>query len=93
MSRCGLSDALLAMLPDTVIARRREFARHSATCSGRRLVLELRTAASVAEIDVFTRQLGDLEFAIPEILVADIMVSGRNGDMLTVEALLLDAEV
>jgi hypothetical protein len=93
MSGCALSDALLAMLPGAVVIRRREQGWHSATFSGRRLVLDLRTAASTEVVAAFTRQLGDCEFAIPDMLVADIAVTARDGEMLIVEALLLDDEV
>jgi hypothetical protein len=92
MSGCALSDALLAMLPGAVAIRSREQGWHSATFSGRRLVLDLRTAASTEVVDAFTRQLGGHEFAIPDMLVADIAVTARDGEMLKVEALLLDEE-
>lgn len=93
MKGCALSDALPDLLPSAVVTRRRETDWHSATFSGRRLVLELRTIASVEAVDAFTLQLADHEFAIPGTLVADIMVAARDGEVLTVEALLLDDEV
>jgi hypothetical protein len=92
MSGCALSDALLAMLPGTVITRRRETAWHSATFSGRRLVLDLKTAASAEVIEAFACQLGEHDFAIPDMLVADIMVAAHHADRVVVEALLLDDE-
>jgi hypothetical protein len=92
MSGCALSDALLAMLPGAVVTRRREQGWHSATFSGRRLVLDLRTTASAEVIDAFARQLAEHEFAISGMLVADIAVAARDKEVLTVEALLLDEE-
>jgi hypothetical protein len=92
MSGCALSDALLALLPGTVVTRRRETAWHSATFSGRRLILDLKTSASEEVVDAFAGQLGEHDFAIPEMLVADIMVAARIGDRVVVEALLLDDE-
>jgi hypothetical protein len=90
MNRCGLSNALCSLLPETVVTRRRETDWHSATFSGRRIVLSLRTNASATDIAAFTDALVDHEFSVPGLLVADIAVTAQHGDALTVEALLLD---
>ncbi len=42
--------------------------------------------------EAFAQSLAEHEFALPHWLVADILVTGRSGDLLMVEALLLDDE-
>jgi hypothetical protein len=93
MSRCALSEALVALLPGSFISRRRAYDWHSATFSGQRLVLDIRTVTGNEQAEAFAQILGEREFALPQRLVADIMVTARKGNLLTVEALLLDDEI
>jgi hypothetical protein len=87
-----MTDALLAMLPDSVVIHRCEFDWHSATFSGKRLVLDLQTQATLEAIDAFAQMLGEHEFSVPAMLVADIIMTKRARNEISVEALLLDDE-
>jgi hypothetical protein len=93
MSGVALAEAITALLPDAIITRQREHDWHSATFSGRRVVLDLKSAASAGQVAVFAAMLEDHEFSIPDTLVADIALTAQKGGVLTVEALLLDEEV
>jgi hypothetical protein len=95
MKPCPLSNALIELLPGAIITRRREQDWRSATFSGVQLELVLRVDASdAAPAKAFTQMIGDHEFALPDLLVADILVTERqeteNSIALTVEALLLN---
>lgn len=92
MSSCPLSEALVALLPGAVVTRRRAQDWHSATFSGQRLQLDIRMADDDELAEAFAQSLAEHEFALPHWLVADILVTGRSGDLLMVEALLLDDE-
>jgi hypothetical protein len=90
MSSCALSDAIAALLPDAIVTRKRDYEWHSATFSGKRVVLDLNSTALAMEIAAFAAALTDHEFSIPDMLVADIAMTAHHGQALTVEALLLD---
>lgn len=93
---CGLSKALLALLPAAEIASRKQTPWHSATFSGERvtIVLKLTGDEPAERATAFAEALPDTEFNLRRQLVADIMVSemqpSDDGVLLTVEALLLD---
>jgi hypothetical protein len=63
-----------------------------------RLTIDLKLEApdAAARSKTFTAQIGDHEFSLPDVLVADIAVTQQQatdgGMALTVEALLLDEE-
>jgi hypothetical protein len=86
----ALAQAVVALLPDSIMIRQREYDWHSATFSGQRVVLNLRTTASVQDIATFALTLINHAFSLPHMLVADIAMVGQQDDMLTVEALVLD---
>jgi hypothetical protein len=97
MTGCPLSDALIRLLPDAIVTRRRESDWHSATFSGKQLILDLKTSAPEPDIRRFADGLAEHEFSIPNLLVADIAVAAQqelaDGVLLTVEALLLEEDV
>ncbi|MEQ1551628.1 hypothetical protein [Sphingorhabdus sp.] len=96
LTTCGLSKALLALLPEAEIASRKQTPWHSATFSGERvtIVLKLTGDAPAERATAFAKALPDTEFNLRRQLVADIVVSDmqplEDGVLLTVEALLLD---
>jgi hypothetical protein len=97
MRPCPLSDALIALLPGAVITRRREQDWRSATFSGARLMLDLQIEGiDAAQAKNFVMMVENHEFSLPDLLVADIAVTGQqrigNATALTVEALLLEEE-
>jgi hypothetical protein len=97
MRPCPLSDALIALLPGAVITRRREHDWRSATFSGARLMLDLQIEGiDAAQAKNFATMVEDHEFLLPDLLVADIVVTEQqyisNAAALTVEALLLEEE-
>lgn len=93
---CGLSKALLALLPAAEIASRKQTPWHSATFSGERVIIVLKLAGDdqAARAKDFAKALPDTEFNLRRQLVADILVSEmvpfEDDVLLTVEALLLD---
>lgn len=93
---CGLSKALLALLPAAEIASRKQTPWHSATFSGERVIIVLKLAGDdqAARATAFAKALPDTEFNLRRQLVADILVSEmvafEDDVLLTVEALLLD---
>lgn len=93
MSGDALAEALIALLPDAVVTQQRAYDWHSATFSGKRIVLNLRTNASAEAVSEFAHILSDHEFSIPDMLVADIAMMAHHGDVLTVEALLLEEDM
>lgn len=93
---CGLSKALLALLPGSEIESRKQTPWHSATFSGERITIILNLAGDerTASARAFAKALPDAEFELRRQLVADIMVSDiqpfEDSLLLTIEALLLD---
>lgn len=93
---CGLSKALLALLPGAEIASRKQTPWHSATFSGERVIIVLKLAGDerAGRATAFAKALPNTEFRLRHQLVADILVSEMDacdaGMRLTVEALLLD---
>lgn len=93
---CGLSKALLALLPAAEIASRKQTPWHSAIFSGERVIIVLKLAgdAPAERATAFAKALPDTEFDLRRQLVADVLVSDmqpyEDGVLLTVEALLLD---
>ena len=93
---CGLSKALLALLPGAEIASRKQTPWHSATFSGERVIIVLKLVGDepAERAAAFAKALPDTEFTLRRQLVADVLVSEmqplEDGVMLTVEALLLD---
>ncbi len=93
MSSCPFSDALLELLPGAIITRRRAHEWHSASFSGRRVKLSLQIVGFEGTEKNFMPIGEDHEFSLPGLLVADLAFGKRNGNRLTVEALLLDEEI
>jgi hypothetical protein len=99
MSSCPLCNALLGIIPEAVLIRRRAHDWHSATFSGQRLLLEIALphppeGLSIAEI---SSKIADHEFSLPDLLVADILVTESKtapdgAVVLSIEALLLEDE-
>jgi hypothetical protein len=93
---CGLSKALLALLPGAEIASRKQTPWHSATFSGERVIIVLKLVGDepAERAAAFAKALPGTEFTLRRQLVADVLVSEKqpleDGVMLTVEALLLD---
>lgn len=93
---CGLSKALLALLPEAEIANRKQTPWHSATFSGERVTIALKLAGDdpAERATAFAKALPDTELTLRRQLVADVLVSEmqplEDGVLLTVEALLLD---
>lgn len=93
---CGLSKALLALLPGAEIASRKQTPWHSATFSGERVTIVLKLVGddSAERAQAFATALRETEFTLRRQLVADVLVSEmqplEEGVLLTVEALLLD---
>jgi hypothetical protein len=97
MSGCAVSDALLILLAGAIIIRRDEREWHSTTFSGRRLVVDLQTDADEAKLRAFATTIGEHEFSIADILVADVAVTDQHtlpdgATALRVEALLLEED-
>ncbi len=93
---CGLSKALLALLPEAEITSRKQTPWHSATFSGERVIIVLKLAGDVPaeRATAFAKALPDTEFTLRRQLVADLLVSEmqplEDEVLLTVEALLID---
>ena len=97
MTRCALSQALVALAPGAVVTRRMERDWHSATFAGKRVTLDLMWDAPVAAVNAFAAMLSEHDFDDAVLFVADIVVTQQSrapdGAMvLTIEALLLDDE-
>jgi hypothetical protein len=98
MTWCALSRALCALAPGAIVTRRVERDWHSATFAGKRVMLDLMWAAAATDVEALAAMLGEHEFASPDLLVADILVTRQTcaadgTTALSIEALLLDDEV
>jgi hypothetical protein len=98
MTHCAFSNALIALAPGAVVIRRTERDWHSATFSGKRVVVDLAWDAAAADVEAFAAMLGEHAFADTDLLVADIGAAGQvrmadGATVLNIEALLLDDEV
>ncbi len=77
--------AQLAALLGGEVVRSRRTDWHSVTFAGARHQVVLRTAATPARLAT----LPDHEFTLPDVFVADLEVTEIDGDLVTVEALVV----
>ena len=96
--KCALSQALLALLPDTKITARSERDWHSATFAGIRLRLTLVVPVTTQNsvIKEFCERLPEYEFDLRRRFVADIHIEQQSrladgSTEIVIEALLIDA--
>jgi hypothetical protein len=100
MLRWNFSGTFRALLPGAVIGRERATPWHSLTFSGERRSWEMRLEGPdcCKRVKRFAAEIAEYEFALPSLLVDDIVVtdprSVADGSVtFTVEALLLDEDV
>lgn len=97
MSGSDLAEKLCALAPGARLLQHSGCDWHSATFSGKQIVMELLWAASASAVQRFSREIAEWEFEIPGKLVADIAVSDvtlvQEGYRISVEALILDEDI